>query len=352
MSQPTPLSLPALTPFTNVAAGHEGVLVDDSGEVVVKPCTTAEVAFYEAAHASHPAFAAYMPTLLGTLTLSPEGTSLPEAQSQATQAQDQGSPQAFGKHLSTNLSIVLSNATRGFHRPSILDLKLGSQLHDEQASPEKRARLEQVARETTSGSLGFRIAGMRVWRKDTASYGVFDKWYGRGFSAATVRQGFDDFFAGAGEPEVRKWLAERLRAEVEGFQRALEGEESRMIGASLLFVYEGDMDVLMRALEEEASSSGKEQEARQDDSDGDDGDEGSISETTKPRISVMKVIDFAHAQWTPGLGPDENCLQGIRNVVRILDQIIEGSSASNQTIPLSGQGDDFSGKESLKPKCT
>jgi len=40
-----------------------------------------------------------------------------------------------------------------------------------------------------------------------------------------------------------------------------------------------------------------------------------------PKIQVLKLIDFAHAEWTPGTGPDENVLHGIRNVIKLLDEI-------------------------------
>src|ERR1700743_3592671 len=45
----------------------EGVLSDPEGLLVVKPCTQAEVSFYESAVAQHPSFVQYMPTFMGTL---------------------------------------------------------------------------------------------------------------------------------------------------------------------------------------------------------------------------------------------------------------------------------------------
>lgn len=41
-----------------------------------------------------------------------------------------------------------------------------------------------------------------------------------------------------------------------------------------------------------------------------------------PRIQALKLIDFAHAQWTPGQGPDENLLHGIKNVIQILTDLL------------------------------
>lgn len=42
-----------------------------------------------------------------------------------------------------------------------------------------------------------------------------------------------------------------------------------------------------------------------------------------PPIQSLKLIDFAHAQWTPGQGADENLLHGIRNVINILHGLSE-----------------------------
>jgi 1D-myo-inositol-tetrakisphosphate 5-kinase/inositol-polyphosphate multikinase len=40
-----------------------------------------------------------------------------------------------------------------------------------------------------------------------------------------------------------------------------------------------------------------------------------------PRVYSLKLIDFAHAQWTPGQGPDENNLKGVRSLIRIFDEL-------------------------------
>ncbi len=95
-----------------------------------------------------------------------------------------------------------------------------------------------------------------------------------------------------------------------------------MYSASLLFVYEGDGEVLQKGLEMEEqtrqnqrqTNSGEEEDDVDDDDDGDADDD----ENGGPYISVVKLIDFAHAEWVPGQGPDENMLQGVRSILDIL----------------------------------
>ncbi|KAI9827180.1 MAG: hypothetical protein M1832_005317 [Thelocarpon impressellum] len=331
-----------LVVFDGTVAGHDGVLSDASGEVVVKPCTPAEVAFYEAAKASHPAFAAYMPTYMGSLELAPEGesTSL-EDKAASLAANLTGEPPGEdsiaeinaakdaltrGRALTTNLCIVLSNATAGFKRPNILDLKLGAKLYDESADAAKRARFDAIAAETTTGSLGFRIAGMKVYHGasfankpgfDAEGYKVFDKMFGRSFSADNIKQGLEEYLlvpsAGV-TPALSRPVLTRFAAEVAGIQAMLAAEESRMVGASILFVYEGDGAALSTALSASPSTKPGPDE------------EGDEDEETAARAYNVKMIDFAHAAFVPGQGPDENVLVGVRNVARLFGELPAASS--------------------------
>lgn len=59
-------------------------------------------------------------------------------------------------------SLVLENLSHSFSKPNILDIKLGTVLYDDEASPEKRARMEKTARETTSLETGVRLTGFQV----------------------------------------------------------------------------------------------------------------------------------------------------------------------------------------------
>ena len=59
-------------------------------------------------------------------------------------------------------SIVLENLSFPFLKPNILDIKLGTVLYDEAASPEKVARMQKAARETTSLETGIRLTGFQV----------------------------------------------------------------------------------------------------------------------------------------------------------------------------------------------
>jgi inositol-polyphosphate multikinase len=229
-----------------------------------------------------------------------------------------------GKKLSTGLLLAISNATAGITKPCVLDVKLGARLWDDDAPVAKRQKLDEVSNSSTSGSLGFRVAGMKVWAVDGMGeeehsvmkdgYRVYDKFYGRDFTKDSVKKAFESFFGGVEGGKFKRKNAEMLRKrfvrELESMEYTLANEESRMYSASILMVYEGDDEALDKALALE----GKEKTEDEEDEEGDDDD-------AEPKVHDACLIDFAHAKFCPGEGPDENALQGVRSVLAILKSL-------------------------------
>ena len=254
---------------------------------------------------------------------------------------------------------MLENVAAGLRKPNILDVKLGARLWADDAPPAKRQKLDDLSNITTSKPLGFRIAGMKTWMGGKAAglspssldgYKIYDRNYGRALTPATVRGGFENYFfidsAGITKKFARR-VIKRFLGDLRGLQEVLAKEESRMYSASLLFVYEGDgaslqadFETEKQVLELETEQQLLELETPQngvlpngyldrpvlkdegvDIEDEDDDDEGVEA---LPKIQAVKMIDFAHAAWTPGMGPDENVLHGIRNVIKILEELLTG----------------------------
>ncbi|EER24968.1 arginine metabolism regulation protein iii, putative [Coccidioides posadasii C735 delta SOWgp] len=417
--------------FDHAAAGHDGVLCHADGSLIAKPCTQHEITFYESC-ATHLEFLRYIPTFMGTLTaapqeslnlpvqqigetsialtsteasgtdtpLTPELSQHPKAIS-ITKSTSQPEPEwvpSGGRKLDTGLSIVLENIASGFKRPCVLDVKLGARLWADDATPSKRAKLDEVSKQTTSSSLGFRIAGMKVWiggendypseEEDTlvpvdnhipssiddevkekvniaesAGYRRYDKYYGRAFNKQNVKLGIKAFLGSAKTEgtDYSKIIAKRLALEIRGMQSMLENEESRMYSASVLLVYEGSAKALEQALVEEdkkkaegsseiGTEAGEEGDGIMDLASMADLDPqaaqklaaqstinieigpediasfGELDEDEEEpnKVHDARLIDFAHAQWTPGQGPDENALQGLRSLAQILEELAEG----------------------------
>ena len=257
-----------------------------------------------------------------------------------------------GGKIQTDVAIVLDNVAAGYKKPNILDVKLGARLWADDAPVAKRAKLDKVAEETTSKPLGFRVAGMKTFQgahhekqEDITldGYRLYDKMYGRSFNVNTVHHGFEDYFLLAKEVKAKGSIKKVVRRFIENLKElegVIEKEESRMYSASVLFVYEGDQEALQEAFtaerdmiasfqdrladangisNDEVFANGHSADSEADDVDGEEEEE---DERPKfPAIQTLKLIDFAHAEWTPGQGPDENILHGIRNVIKILDML-------------------------------
>lgn len=58
--------------------------------------------------------------------------------------------------------LVLENLTHRFSKPNVLDIKLGTQLFDEDASLEKQERMRKAAEASTSAQTGVRLTGFQV----------------------------------------------------------------------------------------------------------------------------------------------------------------------------------------------
>lgn len=259
--------------------------------------------------------------------------------------------------IRTDLAVVLENVAADFQKPNILDVKLGARLWDDDAPIDKREKLDKVAEETTSKPLGLRISGMRTYQGAVGNgeenitpdgYKFYDKWYGRAFSVETVAQGFEEYFQLKKRVKaegVTKTVIKRFIRDLREIESVLEKEESRMYSASLLLVHEGDHQALQDAfaieenmiaiIEEKdgsndasideilrgnSSANDKRSDPVINDDGGDDGgeEENDEDEIKFPAIQKLKLIDFAHAEWAPGQGPDENILNGIRNTIKIL----------------------------------
>ncbi|KAL2760314.1 hypothetical protein ACRALDRAFT_2067159, partial [Sodiomyces alcalophilus JCM 7366] len=370
--------IPALSDLIDYrysVAGHAGTMCDVDGELFIKPCTKTEIDFYEAASARHPEFTEIMPEFYGTLSLTDDAELSEDAAATAADinthklvvqaAQEQhtaptASPDPAtataaaikedkdnivwipkeSKKIKTDQSVVLQNASSGFARPNILDAKLGRRLWADDAPLQKKQRFDKITSETTHSALHFRIAGMRVYRGSTTKselneeeYKIYDRDYGR-FTVNTdnVVDAFRSFVfnpAAGIDADLGRAVAQAFVRDLRHVADVLRRHETRMYSASLLFIFEGDGEKLREAIEannraaeavemaEDGANGAKDGPGTDNDEDEDDDDQVS----SLPKIYQLKLIDFAHAQWTPGLGPDENVITGVDKLIEIFEQL-------------------------------
>ncbi|KAH9939426.1 SAICAR synthase-like protein [Amylocystis lapponica] len=366
---------PSPSPFPSQVGGHPGVLMIEDGSLLIKPAAPLEVAFYQAL-LSDPAMALlrpYVPQFYGTLRL--EGRMDTQAArtdigglTAVEDVPDDEKDECI--RCSPAPSVVLENLSHPFLRANILDAKLGTLLYDEDASPEKRARMQKAALRTTSGETGVRLTGFQIYDLATDTPLVVPREYGRSLTVAGLPDGIERFFPLAQDPpaspsdppadgtlktgtglpaDVLLPLLAYVRGEVADIRAALAAAPVRMIGASLLIVYEADCTRAregLRAIEERASRAeedskdqmqqdarggGKEDE--DDDGDGDDDDDDDSSAGIGAPYAV-KLIDFAHTRIVPGGDTDTGVLHGLDTFLGLLDGRIEQIRGSGDVGPL------------------
>lgn len=320
------------------AAGHDGTLTDKDELLVFKPTVQQELDFYKAIQnkmysndgsieGDVPLYS-WMPTFLGVLDEGfqqvPDGSKLLSA----VVPPDDGSRDNIDDSGNKKY-IVLENLLHGFSQPNVLDVKLGRVLYDENASDEKKERLEQVSRSTTSGSLGFRICGMKVKKNtllndvdsayheiDEDGYIFLNKFYGRSRTKENIEEAFRAFFANDSLSSARiKKMKRTFLQRLQLLYNTLLEEEVRMISCSLLLIYEGDPE-RWDALNDEDSL------LRDDFVDSGDESDNEEDRSVGPKaLSSLSLIDFAHARLTPTEGYDDGVVDAVENLMALFQEL-------------------------------
>ncbi|CAI4210768.1 unnamed protein product [Parascedosporium putredinis] len=295
-------NLDQLVDYGHAVAGHAGVLSDADGELFIKPCTQKELDFYQSAAAKFEEFTEIMPLFMGCLSLADPAEG--ESKDATTWKPNKD------KRIKTDQAIVLENCTNGYKKPNILDAKL---------------------------DYGCRIAGMRVYKGsenatelDDDQYKVYDRDYGR---ASVTNETFVDavrqfvFNKAAGiDNALAKAICQGFVQELQRVEKILETHESRMYSASILFIYEGDVEALEASINRNNTLAENLEKAHVRPSRIDSGiclddEDDEDDEIVFPKVYTVKLIDFAHAKWVPGEGPDENSLVGVRSLRRIFEEL-------------------------------
>lgn len=176
--------------------------------------------------------------------------------------------------------IVLEDLTTKFSKPSIMDIKVGVQTWDENASPEK-AEAER-RKYPTQQVVGFRFTGMRVWNEAERRFKEHGRSFGYALDEQNLHKAFEEYLHDGTRvrTELIPPLLDRLR-EIESWFESQS--DFRFYGSSLLFVYD--------------------------------------SSSSQPKLDV-RMIDFAHV-WpiTEPNGRDDGYLLGLRNIKRCLQRV-------------------------------
>ncbi|CAL2035237.1 unnamed protein product [Caenorhabditis brenneri] len=217
------------TPFTSLAHGH-----------LLKPCDEREIYFYQK-----------MPKILKKIAplccSTIQGSSVSTFDDSCHNCRQhhqlenviipesiEGSPILNKRKLSKNF-IVLSDLTYRMKSPRILDLKLGTRQHGDQATMAKIACMTAKCQSTTSASLGIRLCGMKCPPCDSKNQMAINKYEGRAMDKLELFMALQQFF------DVPEMVLEVVQRKLIAIRDVLnEADGVRLFGASLLIVIESE----------------------------------------------------------------------------------------------------------------
>lgn len=358
-NSPLPATLAATHPLTAQVGGHAGVQTTEDGSLLLKPALPREIDFYQriAAADDHDELSKlrkWIPKFLGVLKL--EGQ-LKDAN--AVGNAGDGNMEVVPVH--GNIApedkerLVLENVAYGFVKPCILDVKLGTVLYDKDAPPEKQARMIKTALDTTSGETGVRLTGFQVYGNDSPKPILTPKSYGKSIKKEQLPDGIEKFFPVSSAsypttpnpietsesdvsnthpglpPIILHCVLTTLQADLEELKATISNIEMRMVGGSVLIVYEGDWERASKAHSTPSGTAATEED-EDDEVEVEIDENGQIvlesipdeaieeEEEHQAPLCLLSLIDFAHTRLIDGAGPDEGVLKGLQTMIDLVRQ--------------------------------
>jgi len=255
------------------------------------------------------------------------------------------------KHRNQYKFILLENLTWRHRVPCVLDLKMGTRQHGDDASEEKKANQIRKCQQSTSASIGVRLCGMQVYHSDSGQLMFMNKYHGRKLTLPGFKEALYQFLSDG--TCLRRELISPVLRRLREMQAVLEACESyRFYSSSLLIIYDGEPPRAPPARHRHrGGEEGDEDELSDDDEEEEEegafrfprssatggsagvagGSSRSVVEAGNPAVDV-RMIDFAHTTCrhygedsVVHEGQDSGYIFGLQNLITIISQLEDGA---------------------------
>uniref|UniRef100_UPI0037E7644C inositol hexakisphosphate kinase 2-like n=1 Tax=Semicossyphus pulcher TaxID=241346 RepID=UPI0037E7644C len=214
------------------------------------------------------------------------------------------------KHRNQYKFILLENLTWRHTLPCVLDLKMGTQQHGDDATEEKKAKKISRCQQSTASSLGVCLSGMQVYQSDTGQLMFMSKFHGRRLTRQDFKEALFQFFHSG--RRLRHELLSPVLHRLRDMQAALQACESyRFYSSSLLIIYDGASHRKHTRQHNEDSLS-EEEEEDEDEEDEEVEVEPEKEEEEEEVDEVAESFGFPHS---PSTSSDSSSCSGGSSVV-------------------------------------
>ncbi|MBW0463306.1 hypothetical protein O181_003021 [Austropuccinia psidii MF-1] len=303
------------------AGGHPGGIqsdLNDKGKIV-KVTNQQEAAFYQSfadrldQESRDPTWKGWRPKFYGCLPIHPHPSGGQAGQEQSYQ-QPNDRVSIVLENLIMRKSSERTETLSGLIHPNIIDIKLGQQLYDNKASPDKVKRMKKAAHETTTAKFGIRLTGAQLWDNIKQEYLTISKEFGKRVdpNGSGLEQAFNSFFPvldASIVPNTRKSqltysigalpvvlmqqvIKQHLIPQITRLIEHVSPFKWRIYGSSILVIFEGDIEALQSKLQSPKNTSD---------------------------ICTVTMIDFAHT--APAGDPDPGLLRGFETLLYLFQQL-------------------------------